>query len=210
MGKFIDLTGKTFENLKVLKRAESRREKNGKLRTYWLCQCKCGNIIEVRADDLKEKKKKSCGCSSNFTKGKYNGLSNTKIYTAWNHILQRCYNPKEKRYKNYGGRGIKICEEWKNDFMSFYNWAIKNGYQEGLTIDRINNNGNYEPNNCRWVTDYIQRRNRTDSHYITIDNETKILTDWANTFNIKPNVVRNRIKLGWNEIDALKTPVRRR
>lgn len=209
MANFIDMTNKKINNFVVISQAEKRRQKCGKLTTYWKCQCKCGNIIEVRGDRLRNNEVTSCGCDNINKKGKYNGLSNSKIYTAWNHFINRCYNSNNKAYKNYGGRGIKVCDEWKNDFMSFYNWSIENGYREDLTIDRIDVNGNYEPSNCRWTTDFVQRRNRTDNHYVTINGETKILNDWAREFNIKPNAVRGRLKFGWDIIKALTEPVRR-
>lgn len=203
MGKFEDLTGKTFNRLTVINRAESRRQPSGKLVTYWNCKCICGNITQVRGYDLKEERIKSCGCIN-----KKHGLSNTRVYSAWHHMKQRCYSPNCKAYKDYGGRGIKICSEWLEDFRSFYNWAINSGYKEDLTIDRIDVNGNYEPSNCRWVDDFTQRRNKRNNQYITINGNKKVLNDWAKIYGIKPNIVRNRIKLGWSIKEAITVPVR--
>ena len=121
----------------------------------------CGNEFRSRVQDVKSNKIKSCGCTKNFLSQLHN-LSNTKLYKVWYDIKSRTLNPKHKDYPNYGGRGITICEEWKNDFMSFYNWAMENGYEEnkGLSIDRIDNDGNYCPENCRWVDRTIQSRNQ--------------------------------------------------
>ena len=123
----------------------------------------CGTEFKCNSNSIKCGKTKSCGCYNSikskerFTK---HNLSVTKIYLTWKGIKTRTLNPKNKRYSDYGGRGITVCEEWKNDFMSFYNWAMSNGYSEELSIDRIDNNGNYEPNNCRWATRTIQTRNQ--------------------------------------------------
>ena len=125
MGKFEDLTGRTFNRLTIINRAESRRQSCGKLVTYWNCKCDCGNMTQVRGCDLKEGKIKSCGCIN-----RKHGLSSSRVYNAWHHMKQRCYNQNCKAYKDYGARGIKICNEWLNDFMNFYNWAINNGYRE--------------------------------------------------------------------------------
>ncbi len=125
------------------------------------------------------------------------GMWGKPIYNRWKHIKQRCYNPKDAAYKNYGGRGIKVCDEWldkKNGFINFYNWAMNNGYRDDLTIDRINNDGNYEPNNCRWVTMKIQANNTRHNKIITFKNETHTLTEWSEILNINLQTLSNRIK----------------
>lgn len=111
-------------------------------------------------------------------------------------MLQRCSNPNNKRYKDYGGRGITVCEEWKHDFMSFYNWAMEHGYQDDLTIDRQNNNGDYCPENCRWVDKIIQANNTRSNHYITYHNRTQTLADWCRELEIKYHIVSNHLKHG--------------
>lgn len=163
MGKAKDLTNRRFERLKVIRRVENKN-----YRAMWLCECDCGNRKVITSYQLLSGDTKSCGClgKENRTKSRTkHHKTNTKLYYVWKGMKQRCYNPKNKYYYNYGGRGITICEEWKNDFGKFYEWAIKNGYDENAlhkscTIDRINNSGNYEPNNCRWVDMKTQSNNR--------------------------------------------------
>ena len=124
------------------------------------------------------------------------GKKDTKLYKVWCGMKERCCNPKNKRYSNYGKRVITVCEEWKCDFSAFYNWALSNGYQEGLTIDRINNNGNYEPNNCRWVTRKEQNRNYSRNHNITYKGKTKCVTEWAEEYGIKAGTILYRLRQG--------------
>ena len=159
MSKINDLTGKKFGKLTVIKYYGSNKYK----RALWLCKCDCGNIKVIVGNSLISGLTISCGCynkesaSKRFTKHK---LSSCKLYKVWHGMKTRCYDKNFIYYCNYGGRGIKICDEWKNNFTTFYNWAIANGYKEGLTIDRINNDGNYEPSNCRWATRAEQNRNK--------------------------------------------------
>lgn len=119
----------------------------------------------------------------------------------------RCYYPTTNGYERYGGRGIKMCDEWINNPQSFYNWAINNGYKEGLTIDRIDVNGNYEPSNCRWVTKEVQDNNRRNNRKITYKGETKTLTQWCKEYNINIVTLSDRLKSGLSFEDALKKPV---
>lgn len=130
------------------------------------------------------------------------GMSHSRIYQCWADIKQRCLNPNNQSYHNYGDRGITICEEWKDDFMSFYNWAINNGYNDTLTIDRIDVNGNYCPENCRWATMKTQANNRRTNHYIEIDGETRTLEEWISLYGISKNTVMTRMTRGWED-DAL-------
>ena len=151
--------GEKYNKLIVIEKTDIRKRRS----IVYKCKCDCGNITYVTSTNLKYGYIKSCGCYQKEQVSKTNkkhGLSNTKLFYVWQDIKNRCNNPNHHAYKDYGGRGIKICDEWQNDFISFYTWAINNGYKEKLTIDRKNNNGNYEPNNCRWTTMKIQCQNR--------------------------------------------------
>lgn len=180
-----DLTGKRFGNLTVIKWLEMS-ERNKDYRYYpYLCLCECGNYVQAKRDDLIKGNKVSCGCvhekysnSSKHTALKH-GKSGTRIYGIWSMMCDRCRNPNNKNYCDYGGRGVVVCEEWlgKNGFQNFYNWAISNGYEEHLTIDRIDTNGNYEPQNCRWATMKVQGRNRRNNRKYDFNGENLTLME---------------------------------
>lgn len=188
-----DLTGKTFGRFYVIGVAD-----DGQKKTSYICQCECGKIKKVRADGLLSGRTKSCGClkresdQRNVTNvpayQKYletgHKVGGTRLYNIWQNMKNRCYKRQDARYERYGGRGITICEEWKNDFVAFYEWAMNNGYSEKLTIDRIDNDGNYTPDNCRWITNKEQANNRSTNINITIGNSTRNLTEWCEIFNV--------------------------
>ena len=134
------------------------------------------------------------------------GRKNTRLYRIYNNIKSRCYNKNSQAYLRYGARGITVCEEWRNDFTKFYDWSMKNGYQENLTIDRIDNNGNYEPSNCRWVTVKTQSNNRSKNHLVSLNSTTKTLNEWCEIYEINYHTVQDRLKRGWNYEKALLTP----
>ncbi|MBQ5900599.1 MAG: hypothetical protein IIW86_01930 [Clostridia bacterium] len=188
-----DLKGQKFGRLTVLERAANHISKSGSVRSQWLCKCECGKEIIVAGTNLTSGHTLSCGCIRAEKQFKKHGLRHTKIYNVWNTIKQRCNNPNVNCYERYGGRGIKICDEWL-DFMAFYNWAITNDYKEGLSIDRINNNGNYEPSNCQWVNAKSQANNRRSSRYITYNNETHTVAEWSRITGIKSSTLFERIK----------------
>lgn len=125
------------------------------------------------------------------------GLRKTRLFSIWANMKTRCINPRSTHYNRYGGRGITVCDEWRDNFQSFYEWAMANGYKDDLTIDRIDNNGNYEPSNCRWTTSKEQARNTSRNVLITIDGETKSLMSWCEKYNINYKTVRDRLKRGW-------------
>ena len=198
-----DLKGQRFGKLKVIDFAYS----NGTC--YWKCRCDCGKDCIVKGTSLRYGSTKSCGCGSleqaliNLDNARQlttkHGCSHKdKLYHIWKGIKARCYNPHNKRYKNYGGRGIKVCDEWKNDYLSFKNWALNNSYSDDLTIDRINNDGNYEPNNCRWVDIKTQQNNTTRNIYITYKGITQSLSLWADTFGLTYSCMKHRYDRNWN------------
>lgn len=133
-----------------------------------------------------------------------------KLNKIFNHMYERCYNQSDKRYYDWGGRGIKICKEWLDDKENFINWALKNGYEEGLTIDRIDNNKGYYPENCRWVTLKENNQNRRSSRFYTINGETKNLQQWCDIYGTNRSMVNKRLQMGWDTIDALTTPKKTR
>ena len=132
-------------------------------------------------------------------------MATTKMYNSWRGMKERCNNPNNKEFKNYGERNIKVCKEW-NSFKPFMEWALSSGYVEGLSIDRKDNNGNYEPSNCKWSTTAQQSRNKRTNHFITFNGETKIFKDWAKTVGITQSTLRDRFKFGWSVERALTTP----
>lgn len=210
MGKFFDMTGFTFGKWTVLKLAEKR---NGRI--YWTCQCGCPSrtIRDVDAAELRRGNSKSCGCYNKESVTKRNtrhGKRYDRLYSIWRSMKKRCNNANDDHYYLYGGRGIKVCDEWNSYFIAFYNWAIQNGYNSNLTIDRINPNGDYEPSNCRWSTPKQQGRNRRSNRLITYNGETKSLTEWAEENGINYFQLRNRLDRNWPIEKALKTPLRKR
>lgn len=199
MAKFKDLTGQIFDRLFVI--GISRKVQSGKReRYYWKCQCQCGNEKEVRTDCLISGSVRSCGClkleqdNINLTAFHRHKLSNTRLWHIYYGILHRCYNCKDKRYKDYGGRGIEVCQEWRNSFDCFAEWAQKMRYADGLQIDRINNNGNYEPTNCRWVTAKEQSRNRRSNIIVSYKGEDMTLIEASEKSGLSYSALNAR----WN------------
>lgn len=203
MSKFKDLTGQRFGRLTVLYRLHNCHKK----RVHWLCHCDCGKLVEVQSGHLLSSHTKSCGCLStdkSIQRSTTHGKSNSKLYKLYYNIKARCYNKNSVSYKYYGARGIKICSEWLNDFMSFYNWAMNTNYQEGLTIDRIDTDGNYEPNNCRWATPEQQAKNRRSNRIYTINGETHCVVEWCEILGLNYWTVIRRIDRGWSIEQALE------
>lgn len=208
MGKFMDLTGQKFGRLIVVERAENYKSGDARFK----CKCDCGNEIIVASQRLKNGRSKSCGCLQKeltIKRSLTHGMTSTRVFRIWIDVKRRCVNPRTKNYKHYGARGITVCEEWKNDFMAFYNWSISNGYQENLTIDRIDVNGNYEPNNCRWATTKEQNANKTTARLIEFNGRTQYLFQWSTETGINSATILSRIRDGWSIEKALTTPVKK-
>lgn len=193
MSSFQDFSNKRFGKLLAIKRIGNNKYKQ----SLWLCKCNCGREVIIRAYCLKNGSTKSCGCYRKEFKcynAKYNAKKYNRLYNIWKGINRRCYNKKDSSYNLYGGRGIIVCDDWKNDFEKFKDWAFENGYAEHLTIDRINNDGNYEPNNCRWATKKEQNSNTRRNIYITFNGETKVASDWAKQTGIGLYTILYRIR----------------
>lgn len=210
----VDLTGRVFGRLTVLKldHKEPRPIRNGKKDGYfyfWLCKCECGNIIIIKKEYFFNNKTKSCGCYTKDNPPKRtHGMSDTRIYEIWKNMKRRCYDKTNHRFLNYGGRGITICDEWRNDFVSFHKWAIDNGYTNELTIDRIKVDGNYEPSNCKWSTKLEQSYNTTRTHYLTYNGKTQCISQWAKELNLTCSAIQHRLQRNWTLDRIFTTPLR--
>ena len=134
------------------------------------------------------------------------GKTGTRIHNEWRSMKRRCYSKEQKGYKDYGGRGITVCDEWLHDFQAFYDWAMANGYDDNLTLDRIDSNGNYEPSNCRWVSQKVQQNNRRNNHYITYNGKTQTAKQWAEELNINYSTIITRLNRGWSIERTFNTP----
>lgn len=204
--KFVDLTGQRFGRLTVIKRVEN----NGK-KVMWLCRCDCGNETTVFSGYLRNGDTKSCGCLSKDKlrerRFKHGESRKTRLYNIWIHIKHRTSGKaNEKRTKKwYTDKNIKMCEEW-SDFRNFRDWANANGYDDSLTIDRIDGNKGYSPENCRWVDWKTQTRNKSNNINITRNGETKCLKDWCTELGLKYRSICQRITRGWDKEKALTTP----
>lgn len=204
----IDMTGMTFGHLTVVKRAPDKIVSGEKV-VHWYCKCDCGNeeLAVVSGHNLRNGHTISCGCRIG---GITHGKSSTDIYNVYGKMIQRCENPNNEKYKDYGGRGIFVCDEWRgygDGFMNFYEWSIANGYSSGLSIDRIDNDGPYAPWNCRWTDMETQANNRRSNVYITCDGETLTASQWAKKLGINPATLLARYKRGWSDEDIIKIPI---
>lgn len=207
-----NLIGRTFGRLTVLCRAEDYVYPNGRHRTRWHCECACGNTVDVEASNLKRGNSKSCGCYDLELKHNRikHGGRHERLYGVWTNIKNRCNNVASEDYQDYGGRGIKICDEWNDSYETFRSWAIKSGYNDEAaksecTIDRIDVNGNYEPDNCRWVNAKKQANNRRNTLTYTAFGETHSLSEWSDITGVKYHTLFARVnRLGWPLEKALK------
>lgn len=203
----IDLTGKRFGRLVVLQETPVRRNGN----VMWLCQCDCGTIKKVNGDPLRRGAILSCGCLQRETAPTAarnaclkHGMTYSPTWKSWSEMKARCLNPSHKLYYYYGGRGIKVCTRW---IESFENFLEDMGEKpSGTSLDRIDNNGNYEPNNCRWATDIQQARNKRNNIIITFNGETLCLAEWAEKLGIDYKILHHRYQRGWSADRIVSTP----
>lgn len=201
MGAKVDMVGKRFGRWSVIQDS-AQRSKSGTIR--YLCRCDCGTVKTVGGASLRNGTSVSCGCYNREVITNPNKVRNEKLYAVWNGMKQRCANKNDKKYRHYGGRGIRVCDEWRSDYSAFKNWSEENGYKPGLSIDRENNDGPYSPNNCRWVTTKIQNSNNRRNRKLTIDGLTKTITEWAESTGVKPSTITRRIELGWPLCDLFR------
>lgn len=204
--KINDLTGKRFGRLFVISRADNSR--SGK--PMWNCVCDCGTTKVISGSALTNGTK-SCGCYRRewaAQKEYKHGEAKSRLHAVWNMMKQRCNDPNNKYFKNYGGRGISVCDEWLNNYVAFRDWAVATGYDEmakrgECTIDRIDNNGNYCPENCRWITQKEQARNTRTNHFIEFNGKRQTLAEWAEETGFYALTICDRLRRGWNVEDAL-------
>ena len=197
----------TFGRWKVIKRAGTNKHRNA----TWLCECSCENHTRkvIAGGSLLSGSSMSCGCLKEEAHYKH-GLSGTRLYWIWYGMKDRVVNENNNAYNYYGGRGIKLCEQWF-DYINFYNWAINNGYQENLTIERKDTNGDYCPENCKWSTMKEQSLNKRNTHLLEFNGKIQSVKEWSEELNIPYDVLISRInKHGWSTEKALTTPVKKR
>lgn len=197
-----DLTGKRFGRLVAISYT-TRKTKNG-TEVLWRCRCDCGNEVTVTLGKLVSGHTKSCGCYRSDVCHSKKVIKNDRIYSIWTNMKQRCKNKNIINYKNYGARGISVCKEWDESFDLFYEWSMDNGYRDDLTLDRIDNDGDYCPENCRWVTYLVQQNNKRSNHYIKYKGEEKSLADWCRELDIPYQRTVDRIHRGWEAEKAFE------
>lgn len=193
MPKITIQPGQKFGRLTVISKGQtyfSGTEKHPRFK--WICKCDCGNMTNVCTSELKNGKVSSCGCLRKEHTRMFattHGLSKTRLYKTYRSMKDRCYKPSTTYYENYGGRGIIVCDEWLNSFEAFYKWAISTGYKDDLTLERKDNNGNYCPENCTWITQAEQNRNRRTSHFVTYKGQKMLLNELAKLTGLAPQTI---------------------
>lgn len=213
MGRPIkDRTGQKIGRLTVIELVDRKPNEDVK----WLCKCDCGKYVTVSGGNL-GRGIVSCGCRKKevLNKNKFrptHGKSRTRLYGVWGSMVDRCTNPNANEYERYGGRGIKVCDEWRNDYETFEAWALENGYDEKSdrahsTLDRIDVNGNYEPGNCRFTSMKMQNRNRSSNVMITYRGETHCISEWAEIAGLQYGTFLKRLKAGWSMEQAMNRPL---
>lgn len=205
--------GDKYGRLTILEEVEPTINIKGQKIRRFLCQCECGNKKIVSFYNLLKGNTRSCGCLKKESEQRF-GLTrkypkeavSSRLYRIWFSMKQRCYDSKSSNFYLYGGRGISVCAEWKNDYISFYNWAVTNGYSDSLSIDRINNNGNYEPSNCRWATRREQANNTRRNTILTLGNESHTASEWSRITNIGLSTILQRKNVyKWSDERTLTT-----
>lgn len=207
--KIEDLSGKRYGRLTVMHQNGFKYNPSGQRTVLWHCKCDCGKEKDIPASTLKNGRSKSCGCLnrelSSERATKHGGCKQymlERLYKIWRDMKNRCYQESSINFKNYGGRGIKICERWM-DYKNFRDWAVSHGYKDGLSIDRIDVNGNYCPENCRWATAVEQANNRRTNISITAFGMTKTAAEWEKYAGIKQHTILARINSGWSAEKAV-------
>lgn len=214
--KHIDLSGERFHRLTVLR-------EDGRIhgRPAFECRCDCGNLVRVNASELNASKIQSCGCLQREKASQClsamkttHGESSSRLYAVWMAMKNRCRNKRCKEYALYGGRGINVCPEWAENYETFRDWAFATGYNETAprgqcTLDRIDVNGNYCPENCRWSTQSEQCNNRQKNHYVEIDGQRKTIAEWAKVSGLRYSTILDRLNNGWPPSRAISQPPRR-
>lgn len=210
MGNVINLIGQRFGRLIVVDRAENDRHN----KAMWLCRCDCGKDAVILGSSLNRGKTRSCGClqkesaSIQAKRNETHGMTGTRLYNIWLNMNARCFNKNHISYAYYGGRGIEVCDTWKDDAVAFRDWAIANGYRDDLTIDRIDANGPYSPENCRWISQKEQANNRRNNRIVSYGGESHTISEWSSITGIRKDTLRHRIDAGWSP-DLLFTSPRR-
>lgn len=211
MPRNLDLTGQRFGRLVVIERCGTSKEGQ----KIYRCKCDCGNEKEITSGNLRHGHTQSCGCINREITAKRNrdsakhGGCGTRIYRIWYDMRRRCSYDKSINWHLYGGRGIGVCGEWEASFEAFRDWALANGYDDSLTLDRIDNDGDYCPDNCRWATKDEQNANKRTCVYVTIDGVTKTVTEWCKETGVNRMVAYKRIKNGWEPQRAVTEEARR-
>lgn len=205
----VNLIGKSFGRWTVISFDEDRLRKEN--RSYWVCECSCENktIKSVSVSSLKRGISLSCGCiTKEKSRARFfkHGESGTRLYGIYTKMLRRCYEEKDASYNNYGVRGISVCDKWRESFLDFKEWALLNGYDKDLTLDRIDVNGNYEPNNCRWTNAIVQANNKTDNKIININGVKKTMSEWCRHYDLHPNLIYSRLNRGLTGEELIKKP----
>lgn len=209
MKKSKEMIGKKFGCLTILGISSHTDKFKHK---YLDCKCDCGKVKAIAMYHITSGASRSCGCKvteATIRRNTTHGGTGTRLFNIWASMRKRCTNPNEKAYKHYGARGIKISSEWSN-FDAFRDWSLNHGYDDSLTIDRINVNGDYCPSNCRWISNEEQSRNRTNNRRITINGETRLMVDWLKESPVSATTVYDRLRKGWTVEDALFITDRRR